>query len=100
MRTDGKDAGCALVSTNSREWFIREGHKSDDVRYRVTFRSGEESQNLECVIYRDFSESEGEKELPITTKKARAIMENAHKIREELGGSQLSLVRIEEVPQD
>ncbi len=70
------------------------------MRYRVTFRSGEETQNLECVIYRDFSESEVEKDLSITTKKARAIMENADKIREELGGSQLSLVRIEEVPQD
>jgi len=72
----------------------------NDVRYKVTFRSGEEAQNLECVIYRDFSESEGEKDVSITTKKAKAIMENADKIREELGGSQFSLVRIEEVPQD
>ncbi len=59
------------------------------MRYKVTFRSGEEAQNLECVIYRDFTESEGEKELSITTKKARAIMENADKIREELGSSQV-----------
>lgn len=70
------------------------------MRYRVTFRSGEEAENLECVIYRDFNESEGEKDLPITTKKAKAILENAGKIREELGESQFSLVRIEEVPQD
>jgi len=74
--------------------------QTDGVRYKVTFRSGEEAQNLECVIYRDFTESEGEKELSITTKKAKAIMENADKIREELGSSQFSLVRIEEVPQD
>jgi len=74
--------------------------QSNDVRYKVTFRPLKEERNLECVIYRDFNESEGGKDSSITTKKAKAIMEKADKIREELGASQFSLVRIEEVPLD